>query len=135
MAYVTLQELIDRFGDSELATLAPPDDIGGTLDSAAVTRACEDASGEADGYIAAAGYSTPLSPTPAIVTAYVADMARYRLYDDHAPDQITRRYQDAIKFFRMLAEGKVQLGVQEPASTAGTAEFQEGRQVFNGGGF
>ena len=134
MSYVTEQDLIDRFGEQELIDIAP-DATGLAIDSVAVDRAVNDASGEVDGYIAAGGYDTPLTPVPAIVKAYTADIARYRLYDDHATEQVTQRYKDAIKFFTNLANGTVQLGVASPEPSGGSAEFNESRQVFKGGGF
>ncbi len=63
--------------------------------------------------------------------------ARYRLYDEHATEQVTKRYEDAIKFLRAVAKGEVLLGIggdgDEP--TAGSAEFQGGSRVMPGGGF
>lgn len=42
---------------------------------------------------------------------------------------------DAIKFLRNLAQGVVSLGISGAEGTAGTADFDGGRQVFGGGGF
>ncbi|MDT8428495.1 MAG: DUF1320 domain-containing protein [Pseudomonadales bacterium] len=134
MSYVTLQDLITRFGEPELLSLAP-DATGEAIDAQAVQTACEDASGEIDGYVSAGGYTTPLIPVPRIIVSIAADIARYRLYDDHAIDQVTKRYDDTIRFLARVADGQVQLGVKEPSSTAGSAEFAPSRQVMPGGGF
>jgi phage gp36-like protein len=76
-----------------------------------------------------------MSPVPAIVRAYAADIARYRLYADAATEAVRTRYEDAIKFFRAVSRREVMLGATPPAPTGGEAVMQGGRQVFHGGGF
>ena len=102
MPYCTKADLIERFGESELLAIAR-DESGMAIDTAVVERACEDASGEIDGYVSAAGYPVPLSPVPRIVIANACDIARYRLYDEHATDQVQKRYDDAVKFLRSVS--------------------------------
>lgn len=133
MPYITLQDLQERFSEHEILELA--DDGTGEIDPAVIERAAEDASGEIDGYVAAGGYRVPLSPVPRIVVAYACDIARYRLYDDAASDQVTKRYEDAIRFLRMVARGEVMLGIEAESETAGSAQFVGGRRVMPGGGF
>ncbi|BCB62259.1 hypothetical protein HaloA020_29600 [Halomonas sp. A020] len=135
MPYCTKADLIARFGEDELQAIAH--DANGEIDDAAVDRACDDASGEIDGYVSAAGYPVPLSPVPRIVTAYACDIARYRLYDEHASEQVQKRYDDAVKFLRSVSRGEVKLGISTgpSSSSAGSVHMNPGRQVFNGGGF
>lgn len=135
MPYCTKADLIERFGEDELQAIAH--DVSGEIDTAAVDRACDDASGEIDGYVSAAGYPVPLSPVPRIVTAYACDIARYRLYDEHASEQVQKRYDDAVKFLRSVSRGEVKLGISTgpSSSSAGSVHMNPGRQVFNGGGF
>ncbi|GEK71595.1 MULTISPECIES: gp436 family protein [Halomonas] len=136
MPYITLDDLVSRFGEDELLDLAS-DETGMVIDSDEIDRAIADADGEIDGRVAAGGYAVPLSPVPRIVQAYACDIARYRLYDDAATEQVTKRYEDAIKFLRAVARGEVLLGIggdgDEP--TAGSVEFQAGGRVMPGGGF
>ncbi|KGE77652.1 gp436 family protein [Halomonas salina] len=135
MPYCTLTDLQARFGEDELLDLAAEDD-GVTIAQDIVDRAIEDADGEIDGYVAAAGYPVPLATVPRIVTAYACDIARYRLYDDRATEQVTKRYDDAIKFLRAVAKGDVKLGIRAPGEgSAGGVQFETGRNVFDGGGF
>lgn len=134
MPYIDAQDLITRYGEDELVQLAP-NAAGDGFDAATVAQACEDASGEIDGYVAAAGYPVPLVPVPRIVLAYAADIARYRLYDDQAIEPIRKRYEDAVKFLRAVSRGEVMLGAQTHETTSGSAEFDTGRRVFNGGGY
>lgn len=132
--YCTKQNMIDRFSEGELIQLtdrAHTDEINDTV----LNQAIEDAGGEIDGYVVAAGYTPPFDPVPRILVAYACDIARYRLYDDQASEQVTNRYNDARKFLRALADGKVRLDAREPDPGAGSVTFEPGRQVFKGGGF
>lgn len=134
MAYCTEQDLTARFGADELAQVAPA--AGGEgLDGDKIARACEDAAGEIDGYVAAAGLAVPLAPAPRIVVSVAADIARYRLHDDHASEQIAKRYDDAVRFLRAVAVGHVALGAQNLPGPSAEAQFEPGRHVFRGGGF
>tara|TARA_R110002049_G_scaffold190570_2_gene359255 strand:+ start:21691 stop:22101 length:411 start_codon:yes stop_codon:yes gene_type:complete len=136
MPYCTQADLIERFGEAELLALAR-DETGTAIDTAVVERACDDASGEIDGYVSAAGYTVPLATVTRIITAYACDIARYRLYDEHASEQVQKRYDDAVKFLVRVANGTVKLGIStgSAASSAGSVQMNSGRQVFNGGGF
>ena len=135
MPYCTKQDLIDRFGEAEMIQLTDRAATG-EIDDAVLDQAIEDAGGEIDGYLASGGYATPLSPVPRIVTAKACDMARHALYDDHAAEQVRKRYEDAIRFLRAVADGTVKLGVSAPEPVGGNvAQMDGGRQVFGGGGF
>tara|TARA_R110001592_G_scaffold345143_1_gene636849 strand:+ start:1214 stop:1624 length:411 start_codon:yes stop_codon:yes gene_type:complete len=136
MPYCTQADLVDRFGEAEIFALAR-DESGTAIDTAVVERACDDASGEIDGYVSAAGYNVPLSPVPKIVIANACDIARYRLYDEQVNPVAEKRYDDAVKFLRSVSRGDVKLGISTgPASSsAGSVQMNSGRQVFTGGGF
>lgn len=134
MAYVTLQDLIDRYTAAEIQQIAPgaEDD---DLDAARIDAACLDAQGEIDSHLLAGGYATPISPVPAVIRAFAADIARYRLYDNDAPKAVADRYAEAKRFLRAVGRGDVKLSATEPTSPVGDATFEGGRQVFGGGGF
>lgn len=134
MPYIDQQQLVTRFGEAELQALAP--DGQGGIDADTVARACVDAAGEIDARLVAAGYTTPLNPVPSVVTAHAADIARYRLYDEHATEVVIARYQHAIKFLRDVARGEVMLGSNdEPTAPEATAQFDSKPPVMPGGGF
>lgn len=136
MPYCTQADLIERFGEAELLALAR-DETGTAIDTAVVERACDDASGEIDGYVSAAGYTVPLATVTRIITAYACDIARYRLYDEHASEQVQKRYDDAVKFLVRVANGTVKLGIStgSAASSVGNVQMNSSRRVFSGGGF
>lgn len=108
MPYCTTTQFSEAFGASELADLTGED-------SHTFERSEADAAGMIDGYLASR-YALPLASVPAIVTGWALDITRYRLWDERAPDEVRRRYDDAIGQLRDLARGLMSL----PPSTTGT---------------
>ena len=82
---------------------------------------------EIDGYLAKR-YAVPLSPAPKVINKFSKDIAVYNLFSrigiDESTDQKTylNRYNAAIKFFELVADGKVSIGTEadDPASAAAT---------------
>jgi phage gp36-like protein len=136
MAYVTQQQLIDRFGEAELIQLTDRENTG-AIDAVVLAQAIGDAGAEIDGYLASR-YQLPIAPPPAILTLYAGDIVRYRLYDDGATEEVRKSYDDAIKFVRLVGEGKLRLGAaaDEPVASGG-AQMESGGRVFgrDQGGF
>lgn len=134
MPYATQQQLIDRFGEAELIQLTDRNNVG-AIDTTVLNQAIADAGAEIDGYLAGR-YQLPLATVPVILALYCGDITRYRLYDDGATEEVRKRYEDAMKFLRLVAEGKVRLGADEPAPTGG-AQMESGGRVFgrDQGGF
>ena len=89
--------------------------------------AIADADAEIDGYLAKR-YAVPLSPAPKVINKFSKDIAVYNLFSrigiDESTDQKTylNRYNAAIKFFELVADGKVSIGTEadDPASAAAT---------------
>ncbi|SNT07647.1 gp436 family protein [Pseudomonas segetis] len=137
MPYVTVDALVERFGRNEILDIAEVEATG-EIDEPKVARACEDAAGEIDGSLAAGGYRLPLVKVPPVIAAYGCDIARYRLYDDRATEQVTKRYDDAIRFLRLVGNGSVKLGlpsVDDEIRSAGDVMMMPGRRSFPGGVF
>ena len=76
MTYASYDDLVTRFGETKLAQLTCQ---GGTLgkipDKSVIEAVLADATETIDGY-AAGRYLTPLSPVPAPVRRWCADMPR-----------------------------------------------------------
>lgn len=106
MAYATREDLVARFGVKEIESL----ERALTLDES-VSTACRDASDIADGYIAT-NYIVPLVSPPTNIKIYICDIARYLLLKSKPSDIVEKRYQDAISYFKLLAQGKVKLQVE-----------------------
>ncbi|NWA40792.1 DUF1320 domain-containing protein [Pseudomonas reactans] len=140
MSYLTLEDLIRRFGRDEIMDLAEDrsDNTGETVDQVKIDNAISDAAGEIDSALAGGGYRLPLAATPALLVAYGCDIARYRLYDNRATEQVTKRYDDAIKALRLIANGTLKLGlpkIDDDVLSAGTVTMEPGRRHFPGGVF
>lgn len=128
MPYVTQQQLVDRFGADELQQLTDRDGNAGAIVAAVLDEAIADADATVDAYLRQR-YTLPLSPVPTVLTRIAADLVRYRLYDEHAPEAVTKRHDAALRFLRDVAAGLVSLGASDPAPT-GTPETRAPRRVF-----
>ncbi len=110
MTYATQQDLVDRFGEAELIQLTDrADPRTGQIDTAVVARALADADATINSYVKSR-YSLPLAAVPQVLVRIAADLARFALYDDHAPDHVAGRQRDAIQYLRGVADGRATLG-------------------------
>jgi len=124
MPYATQADLEARFGVDELIQLT--DRAGtGVPDAAIVARALSDAAAEIDSYLASR-YALPLSPVPAVLARIACDIARYRLWEDRASDEVRRRYEDARRLLESIAKGTVSLGLPEENAAPALAEASLG---------
>lgn len=109
VAYVTKAQMIDRYGDVELAQLTDFESAA-TIDDDILNGAIDDAADEIDSYIQVR-YGLPLDVAPRVLIRINADIARYRLYRDEAPDAVATRYQDAVRQLKDVAAGRADLGL------------------------
>lgn len=123
MTYATQTDLIERFGELELAQRTNRVD-GATIDTVVLGRALADADAEIDSYLATR-YTLPLSSTPPVVNRLACDITRYRLFDDGVPETVRVRYLDAVSVLKRLASGDMLLEGMAAAAVAGvdTAYF------------
>jgi len=106
--YVTQEDFEEAFGADELdGLLANGGDFAKTEAASA---------GIISGYIGGR-YALPLVAVPDMVKGWALDITRYRLWDEHAPEEVRRRYEDALRQLRDLAAGRMVL----PPDAAGTA--------------
>lgn len=130
MTYATRDELQERFGLDELTQLT--DRMGaGVPDDNLVARALSDADAEIDGYLAVR-YQLPVQTVPPMLARMACDIARYRLWDDRASDEVRSRYTDARRLLELIAKGTVGLGLSsalprplpsQSAATSGSARL------------
>jgi phage gp36-like protein len=135
MAYCTKQNLIDRFRESELIQLT--DEAGaGVIDDAVLNEAIGDAAGEIDSYLTGR-YDLPLASVPPALVLKACDMARYYLYDEAVTDIVQKRYDNAIAWLKLVANGTISLGLNGAGAemdSAGQAEMQSAGSVFGRSG-
>jgi phage gp36-like protein len=129
-AYCTPQDLIDRFGQNEVAQLAPS--LLGQVDTVRVQRACNDAGDMVDGYLRPR-HTLPLSAVPRLLIKLAAAIARFELHlggDRQPTDQVRQDRDQAIIFLKDVAAGKADLGIDasgnEPVEDATAVRFKAG---------
>lgn len=120
MTYATQADLVDRFGEPELAQRTDRTN-GAVIDTVVLGRALADADAEIDSYLATR-YTLPLASTPVVITRLACDMTRYRLYDDGVSETVRVRYQDAVSLLKRLASGEVQLAGMAAVAVAGVEQ-------------
>lgn len=138
MSYSTRAEVREMLKDDALNTI-----IGDTFEEDAEVReakigpiidmAIADADAEIDGYLAKR-YKVPFDPVPRVLNKFSKDIAIYNLYSRIGIDEgeseknYLNRYNAAVKFLTLVAEGKVNIGTGEggddPASAAATGFAQ-----------
>jgi len=131
MTYATQSDLETRFKQQELIELTDEANLG-VIDAAAVAVALSDADSEINGYIAGR-HTLPLTQTSNELVRLACDIARYRLYDTKATEQVKARYDDAIKKLRDVSSGKASLGIDQasqPVAVAGGATISSGGRDF-----
>lgn len=122
MAYATLAEMLSRHNRAENPELTQITAPAGALapDDARVRQALEEASGQMDLYIGTR-HGLPLSGLRATeatdLSRMCCDIARYRLWDDRASEEVRKRYEDAVRFLEQVSAGRIRLG----AGTDGTS--------------
>lgn len=133
MAYATLQDMIDRFGETELAQLSDRSGSAVAVDQLVIDAKLADADAEIDGYLGQR-YTLPLATVPQVLKRIATDVARYHLYDDRATEQVTNRYKDAIAFLKDVARGLATIGVDQGGTTpteSAAPDYTANDPVFN----
>ncbi len=116
MPYATRQDYIRRFGIAELVQLVDRDQDD-VEDPGVLDGAFADADAEIDSYLSAR-YALPLASVPPALARIACDIARYRLHDNRATEEVRVRYTDAVRFLNSLASGAVQLGLAAPVASS-----------------
>ena len=132
MSYATQQNLVDRFGESEILKISDRDGDG-AIDAGVVAKALADADAEIDSYIGKR-YALPLASVPARVVALAEDLALYKLYPSNPSDDVVNYRNDAIAFLRDVARGTAVLpGLDgaDPAPVSAGVEVAGPERVFS----
>lgn len=121
--YITEAQFERRFGITELADLQRDGNSFGQAEAESASLI--------DGYLATR-YTLPLVSVPQIVTGWAGDITRFKLWDERAPDEVRRRYDDALEQLALLARGQIALppgsdGVAVASSGFGVDGFSDVR--------
>lgn len=121
--YATVQDMVSRFGESEMIRLSVADgDIPEAVEPARVEQAIADASRLMDTYLRVR-YATPVSPVADELTRAACTLARYDLStggDREPAEQMRLARKEVIAWLLALSKGEASLeGVAPIASGAG----------------
>lgn len=128
--YATADDMLRVFGRDEVIALTDPTALG-EIDRVILDGSLIDASAEIDSYLAAR-YRLPLTPTPTHLRRICCNIARYLLTGSTAveTESINTRYQAAVAYLKLVADGKVTLG---PAAETGITPSADNSVQFVGG--
>lgn len=131
MPYCTKADLIQRFGQREIDDLLDRDN-NSAEDSNTLAATIADADALIDGYIGSR-YSVPLASVPALVVGLSCNITRFMLWDDNAPDEVRKRYDDSISQLKDVARGLLTLpAAVTPSETnpTGGVDYEAEERVF-----
>lgn len=141
-AYCSAEEVVDMIkGDLVNAILGDEyiEDETERLEklSGLAENAVSDASAEIDGYLSKR-YRLPFDKPPAVLNKFAKDIAAYNLVSRAGIDESDRdktfltRYNAAVKFLTMVAEGKIDIGTDRPQEAAASGfRMDSGRRQFS----
>lgn len=119
MAYASVQDMVDRFGQTEMIRLTTPDGAEMvSLDADAIARALEEASAQIDTYLRKR-YLVPLSAAPYEIRRAACHMARYDLSmgENREPgEQVRLARKEVMDWLQQIASGAVLLDLDEVQS-------------------
>lgn len=119
MAYTSLADLTDRYGEDTLVSLTDRADVAtGVIDTDVIGQALVSADALIDGYIGGR-YALPLAETPPLIADLAQAIAFHRLHRYDPPPQVKEDKADALKTLEGIARGTVRLPIAgiEPAGT------------------
>lgn len=129
MPYATRQDLIDRYGEDEIAQRES------VLPEGAVDLALADAAAVVDGYVATI-YTVPLAPVPDNIPRVVCQIARFGLLGSSNDEQSRADYASAIAWLKDVSAGRSLLpgvALAVGSATPGAPNHVSGGAVFDGG--
>lgn len=127
--YATSAQMQARFGEAELISLTDRDGSAGTIVASVLDVALHDATARINGYLAGR-YTLPLAAVPEMIERLCCDIARYGLYDKGANEQVSKRFDDAVRFLEKVAAGTITLGI----TTQGESPVSHDLPVIESGG-
>lgn len=112
MAYATIAQFIEAFGELEAIELSNLDDPAiVVIENPVLERALTDSSAEMDSYLWR--YELPFNSIPQPLIGCCLDITRHRLDRLREREDVRKRYEDWKKWLEQVAKGIVKLGVDE----------------------
>jgi phage gp36-like protein len=134
MPYSDIDDIKNAISEAELIQLT--DDAGaGEVNETVVVAAIVDADSEIDSY-AMVLYDVPFAPVPPVIKKLSTRIAIHNLFQRRqiTNEAVVKGYDDAIKFLKLLSDGKVKFAREdgtEAASTGAEVEIISKPRVFD----
>ena len=136
MAYCTLPDVVQRFPQQSVIELTD-DDLTGEVVYSVFDSAASDAAELMDSYLRGR-YALPLAtPFPPLIIQVAVDLTIYRLYsrrfDQAMPEEISKRYDRALKTLREIQSGTARLfdSSEAPPPVLVIGNKAEGDRMFS----
>lgn len=111
--YLTPTKMTELFGAQEMLELSQLYDPDATTpDDARIQANIDSAEAEINSYLTVR-YELPFASVPLVLSEKAADIARYKLDSVRARDDVRLRYEDALRWLRLVCDGKINLGIDE----------------------
>jgi phage gp36-like protein len=107
--YITTADLIALYGQEDFDLISQ---TNANLDSV-ITAVCA----EADAYVLSAAIAPVSDAIIQVVKFAVADLCRFRAYNQAASETVRQRAEDALRFLRMIANRQVVLPQSDDPNT------------------
>lgn len=118
--YCTDDDMIARYGETELIQLTDRDGTEGAIVDEVLETAIEDACSDIDGYLSDGGYTLPLASAPHVLTRHACVITRAYLYDDVRPKDVIDDYNRTIAWLEKIADGRLRLPGQGSETETGS---------------
>lgn len=132
MSYCIKQDLLDRDWEKELIQLTDKTTPrAGVINDVVLQQAIDDADETINGYISR---YLPLPVGYVGLVRIACDLTRYFLYDNKATEQVTKRYDAAIRYLEKVANGSIaliQASDNSPLNPTVTVEMTATPRLFN----
>jgi phage gp36-like protein len=130
MAYVSVADLVTRYGEGYV-TASCDRDQDGAADTSALETALDEASARIDAFVGAR-YPVPVSPVPAVLASVCGDIGIYLASTDPLAltDDKRARYEDALRFLRDIARGDATLGQEADPPPTTRVLYSTNERVF-----
>lgn len=131
MAYCDRNDLVQRFSESELSDALDRNNDGQD-DQQTLASCIADAGALIDGYLGVK-YAVPITGNiPQAIKLIACDIVRYLIWKDRAPDEVRKRYEDALSRLKDYARGIMVLSElpSAPTNTTGGVDYYAEERVF-----
>lgn len=133
MPYATAQDMIGRFGETEMLRLSSVDGVlPETVNLVPVAQAIADADAIIDSFLRKR-HAVPLSSVPQVITRAACVLARYELSlggDREPATQVKEDRKETMAWLGKLADGTVTLEGTTPIVASSAAMTQDRERMF-----